>query len=109
MEGRALTQTANARERTTPERPQILFFFSKHDGMCRRIEGYLAQVLQRRRNHDTFVLHSVDVNDRPEIAERFRVAEVPTLLVVADRRVQARVTRPRGCRALEELLSPWLR
>jgi thioredoxin-like negative regulator of GroEL len=72
------------------------------------VEGYLAQVLQRRHNHGTFVLHPVDVNEQPELAERFRIEEVPTLLVIADRRVQARLKRPKGCRDIEVMLSPWL-
>jgi hypothetical protein len=33
---------------------------------------------------------------------------VPTLLVVADRRVQGRLEHPRGCRDIEAMLKPWL-
>jgi thioredoxin-like negative regulator of GroEL len=86
-----------------------VFFHSKLDGPSRRVEGYLAQVLQHRSNHGTFVLHSVDVDERPDLAERFRIADVPTLLVVADRRVQDRLVHPRGCRQIETMLTPWLR
>jgi thioredoxin-like negative regulator of GroEL len=84
-------------------------FHSKLDGLSRRVEGYLAQVLQRRMNHGTFVVLHVDVGERPDLAERFRIDEVPTLVVVADRRVQARLAHPRGCRDIETLLTPWLR
>jgi thioredoxin-like negative regulator of GroEL len=89
-------------------RPRLVFFESKLCGRCRRVEGFIAQVLQRRRNHGTFVLHQVDVDERPDLVERFHVEEVPTLLVVADRRVRGRVSHPRGCRDIEELLKPWL-
>ena len=34
--------------------------------------------------------------------------EVPTLLVVADRRVRSRLEHPRGCRDIEGMLKPWL-
>jgi hypothetical protein len=34
---------------------------------------------------------------------------VPTLLVVADKRVQDRLVRPRGCGQIETMLTPWLR
>ena len=45
-------------------RPMLLFFFEQTSGPCRRAEGYLAQVLQRRSNHDTFAIHFVgDEND----------------------------------------------
>jgi thioredoxin-like negative regulator of GroEL len=65
-------------------------------------------VLQRRKNHGTFIVRTVDVDERPDLASRFRVDEVPTLLVVADRRVQGRIKHPRGCRDIEAMLKPWL-
>ncbi len=36
--------------------PRLVFFHSTMSGHCRRVEGFLAQVLQRRRNHGTFAL-----------------------------------------------------
>jgi thioredoxin-like negative regulator of GroEL len=90
-------------------RPLLLFFESSQSGRCRRVEGFLAQVLQRRHNHETFKLVRVDVGERPELAERFRVERVPAVLVVQDKRVQLRLVAPRGCRELEEALRPWLR
>ena len=95
--------------RPAQSQPWLIFFHSKRDGRSRRAEGFIAQVLQRRKNHGTFVLHEVDVGERPDVAARFAVDEVPTLLVVADRRVQARLTQPRGCQEIEAMLSPWLR
>lgn len=89
--------------------PRLIFFYSPHSGRCRRAEGFLAQVLQRRHNHETFDLIRVSVEKRPDLAERFRIDTVPTMLVVADRRVQARLVSPSGCRALEGFLKPWLR
>jgi thioredoxin-like negative regulator of GroEL len=72
------------------------------------VEGFLAQVLQRRRNHGTFRLYRVDQEDRPDLIERFGVELVPTLVVVQDRRVRGRLERPRGCREIESFLAPWL-
>lgn len=68
----------------------------------------MAQVLQRRRNHDTFELVRVSVDDRPDLAERFGVDAVPMLCVVEDRRLRKRIPSPRGCRELERELAPWL-
>ena len=101
------TETAVARERVT--KPKLVFFTSSRSGQSRRVEGYLAQVLQRRRNHGTFRLHVVDGHEHPELALRFEVRELPTLVVVEDKTVKARLVRPRGCREIEQLLSPWLR
>lgn len=89
--------------------PKLLFFTSSVSGHCRRVEGFLAQVLQRRRNHGTFRLHVIDENERPELVERFKVTTLPTLVVVQGRTERARLERPRGCRDIEALLTPWLR
>ncbi|MBV8257716.1 MAG: thioredoxin family protein [Actinobacteria bacterium] len=91
------------------ERPKLVFFFSEQSGRCRRVEGFIAQVLQRRRNHETFDLVRVPVDRRPDLAERFRVDTVPTIVVVEGRRVKRRIVAPRGCRELEAELTPWLR
>ncbi len=88
--------------------PGLVFFHSSLSGHCRRVEGFLAQVLQRRRNHDTFKLYRVDERDRPDLLERFGVEAVPTLVVVEDKKVRARLDRPRGCREIERFLAPWL-
>ena len=89
-------------------KPGLIFFTSNTSGKCRRIEGYLAQVLQRRRNHGTFKLVPVAQEDRPDLLERFAVGSVPTLVVVEGNAVRARLERPRGCREIEGFLAPWL-
>lgn len=90
-------------------KPGLVFFHSGLSGNCRRVEGFLAQVLQRRRNHCTFQLYRVDQVERPDLAERFGVVELPTLVVVESKKVRARLEKPRGCREIESFLSPWLR
>jgi len=89
-------------------RPRLVLFHSKVCGRCRRVEGFIAQVLQRRQNHATFALVQVDVDERPDLVARFKIEDVPTLLVVADKRVRGRLPHPKGCREIEELLVPWL-
>ena len=86
----------------------LIFFTSQRNGRCRRAEGFLAQVLQRRRNHQSFRLIPIEVEQHPELVERFRVEEIPALVVVAGKRVPARLTRPRGCAEIAETLRPWL-
>ena len=89
-------------------KPGLVFFHSGLSGACRRAEGFLAQVLQRRRNHGTFKLYNVAHEERPDLFERFEVSTLPTLVVVEGNAVQARLERPRGCRDIERFLSPWL-
>jgi thioredoxin-like negative regulator of GroEL len=112
----ASAETSSTRRPTTgrqatearPSRPLLLFFHSRTSGSSRRVEGYLAQVLQRRRNHDAFLLHPIDADRHPDLVERFQVDQVPTLIVVADKRVQARLRVPRGCAEITRALERWL-
>jgi len=89
-------------------KPRLVFFHSALSGNCRRVEGFLAQVLQRRRNHDTFRLYNVAQEERPDLLERFEVSAIPTLVVVEGKAVRARLENPRGCREIERFLAPWL-
>jgi thioredoxin-like negative regulator of GroEL len=91
------------------EKPRLVFFHARNSGRSRRVEGYLSQVLQRRRNHESFQLLQVDVEQHADLAERFRIEDVPTIVVVEDKRVRGRLVSPRGCRDIEQLLAPWLR
>jgi thioredoxin-like negative regulator of GroEL len=89
-------------------KPRLVFFTSSVSGQCRRVDGFLAQVLQRRRNHGTFRLLVVDEDAHPDLVCRFGVVDLPTLIVVEGCEVRARLERPRGCRQIEEFLRPWL-
>jgi thioredoxin-like negative regulator of GroEL len=91
------------------QKPRLLFFYSPVEGASRRVDAFLAQVLQRRKNHETFQITRVDATKRTDLVERLRITSLPSLLVVDDRRVRARLERPRGCEDIQELLSPWLR
>ncbi len=90
-------------------RPRLVFFYSPLSGRCRRVEGFIAQVLQRRQNHETFELVRVPVDQRPDLAEKFGIEQVPTVCVVEGRRLRRTIVEPRGCRELERSLEPWLR
>ena len=76
---------------TVESQLRLVYFHSTLSGQCRRVEGFLAQVLQRRRNHETF-----------------KVQSVPTLVVVQGKSVAGRLEQPRGCREIEGFLAPWL-
>ena len=100
--------TATSAVQRTAVKPGLVFFHSSVSGGCRRVEGFLAQVLQRRRNHETFRLYRVAHEERPDLVERFGIDTLPTLVVVEGRTVRARLEKPRGCRDIEAFLQPWL-
>jgi thioredoxin-like negative regulator of GroEL len=98
-----------ARDESLAARPRLVLFYSRSSGACRRVEGFLAQVLQRRGNHDTFWIDRVEQAERSDLHERFGVHAVPTLVVVEGNRVRARLEAPRGATEIERFLTPWLR
>jgi len=97
-----------SQENREGSQPGLVFFSSGSDGRSRRVEGFLAQVLQRRANHGTFKLYSVDIDKHPELAERFKIQGVPVLVVIEDKREQGRLEKPRGSRDIETFLARWL-
>ncbi|HEY8028741.1 MAG TPA: thioredoxin family protein [Gaiellaceae bacterium] len=108
MSARAKPQPASD-DGAPDTRPKLLFFYTESSGRSRRVEGYLAQVLQRRRNHDTFQIHRIDVETHADLAQRCGVDNHPALVIVENNRVGARIEQPRGCKEIEKALAAWLR
>ena len=85
-------------------RALLVFFTSPRSGPARRMESLLAHIARKERA--TLEVKRVDVDARPDIAERFRVSEVPALALVRGKRVVARLegrsTAPRIEKLLEE-------
>jgi thioredoxin-like negative regulator of GroEL len=90
-------------------RPILIFFTSTTSGPSRRMEAFLDQVLQGRRNHHTFRRQQVDVDERADLAERFAVTEVPTIVIVDNGRIVRRIVGRVGVKRLREALDDWLR
>ena len=65
-------------------------------------------MLQRRANHGTFKLYTVDIDEHPQLAAHFKVATAPVLVVIEDKRVLATLDEPKHANQIERFLSPWL-
>ena len=100
--------TALMRHETEPQPVKLVYFYLPTSGRSRRTDAWLAQVLQRRHNHDTFEVLRVNAARHPDLLAKFQVATTPTLLVIDGNRVRARLSEPTGCRDIAVLLSPWL-
>ena len=50
----------------------------------------------------------VSADERRDLAERFRIDRVPTLLVADRRVVRGKLVEPRGCEEIQTFLAPWL-
>ena len=66
------------------DRPLLVFFWSERSGPARRMESLLAHL--ERKERDRLRVRRVDVDASPELAERFNVSVVPTLVLVKDKR-----------------------
>jgi thioredoxin-like negative regulator of GroEL len=71
------------------ERPLLVFFTSRRSGPARRMESLLAHIARKER--DSLRVKKVDVDERPDIAARFQISEVPSLALVKGKRVVARL------------------
>jgi thioredoxin-like negative regulator of GroEL len=71
------------------DRPMLVFFWSERSGPARRMESLLAHF--ERKERDRLRVRRVDVDAMPELAERFNVQVVPTLVLVKDKRAVSRL------------------
>jgi thioredoxin-like negative regulator of GroEL len=94
---------------TRSDKPGLVYFHSSRSGKCRRIEGYIAQVLQHRRNHETFKYYAVAEEERPDLLEKFGIELTPTIVVLERQSIAARLESPGGSKEIERFLRPWLK
>ncbi len=94
---------------TRSDKPGLVYFHSSRSGKCRRIEGYIAQVLQHRRNHETFKYYAVAEEERPDLLEKFGIELTPTIVVLERQSIAARLESPGGSKEIERFLQPWLK
>jgi thioredoxin 1 len=91
---------------TEVERPLLVFFWSERSGPARRMESLLAQL--ERKERQRLRVRRVDVDANPELAERFKVEVVPTLVLVKDRKAVSRLDGRTSAPRIEAMLEPHL-
>ncbi|MEO5574783.1 MAG: thioredoxin family protein [Gaiellaceae bacterium] len=90
----------------TDDRPLLVFFWSERSGPARRMESLLAHL--ERKERDRLRVRRVDVDASPELAERFQVDVVPTLVLVKDKRAVSRLAGRTSAPMIEAMLEPHL-
>ena len=88
------------------ERPLLVFFCSARSGPARRMESLLAHLARKERSRLRVL--RVDVDEKPELAQRFRVDKVPTLVLVKDKKVVGRIDGRATAPRIEGLVEPYL-
>jgi thioredoxin 1 len=85
----------------------LVFFTSQKSGPARRMESLLAHIA--RRDRDTLAVKRVDVDERPDLAARFRITEVPALALVKGKRVVATIEGRATAPKIESMLAVHMR
>ena len=83
-------------------RPLLVFFSHARSGPARRMESLLAHIARKERTR--LRVARIDVDDRPDLAQRFRVDEVPALVLVKEKRAVARIDGRTSAPRIEQML-----
>lgn len=87
-------------------RPLLVFFGAAHSGPARRMESLMAHLARKER--ERLRVTTIDVDERPELAQRFHVDTVPTLALVKGKRVVERLEGRASAPKIERMLAPHL-
>ena len=88
------------------QRPLLVFFGATHSGPARRMESLVAHLARKERAR--LRVQEVDIDEQPELAKRFGVTTVPTLVLVKDKRVVGRLEGRVSAPQIEQMLEPHL-
>jgi thioredoxin-like negative regulator of GroEL len=87
-------------------RPQLVFFTSPRSGPARRMESLVAHLARKERGRLRVI--QVDVDGAPAVAEKLGVKDVPTLVLVVERKAVARLTGRVSAPKIEAMLDQHL-
>ena len=66
------------------EKPVLLDFFASWCGPCRMVGPILDEIAEER---EDIKVCKVDIDEQPELASRYRIMSVPTIMVLKDGQV----------------------
>lgn len=85
------------------DKPLLVFFTSERSGPARRMESLLAHLARKERTRVRVM--RVDIEAQPELAKKFRVVDVPTLVLVNGKRVVDRLDGRASAPKIEDMLA----
>lgn len=83
--------------------PHLLFFTSLRSGPGRRMESLLAQL--ERRERERLRVSRVDAEQAPKLSKCLGISEVPTLVLLVDRKPVDRIDGRASAPQIEKLLA----
>ena len=84
------------------DKPLLVFFSSQRSGPARRMESLLAHLARKERTRVRIM--RVDVDTQPDLAEKFKVTDVPTLVLVQRKRAVDRIEGRASAPRIESML-----
>ena len=81
------------------EKPVLLDFFASWCGPCRMVGPILDEIAEER---EDIKVCKVDIDEQPELASRFRIMSVPTLMILKDGNI---VDQSVGARPKHQILA----
>jgi thioredoxin-like negative regulator of GroEL len=85
------------------DKPLLVFFTSERSGPARRMESLLAHLARKERTRIRVM--RVDVEAQPELAAKFRVNAMPTLVMVKGKRAVDRIEGRASAPVIEAMLA----
>ena len=85
------------------DKPLLVFFTSERSGPARRMESLLAHLARRERTRVRVM--RVDVEAQPDLAAKFRIQQVPTLVLVKRKRAVDRIAGRASAPSIESMLA----
>ena len=90
----ALTQDTFDEEIAASEVPVVVDFWAEWCGPCRMVAPVLAQIAAE--NEGKLAIRKLNVDDAPEIARRYEIMSIPTMLVFKDGVLKKRLIGAKG-------------
>ena len=81
------------------DKPVLLDFFASWCGPCKMVGPILDEIAKER---EDIKVCKVDIDEQPELASRYRIMSIPTLMVVKNGQV---VNQAVGARPKSQILS----
>ena len=98
----ATTEATFASEVLASEKPVIVDFWADWCGPCRLVEPILEEIAEERAEEVRLV--KVNVDEEPELAERYGVISIPAIVLFRDGEPAAAAIGARPKRSLERAL-----
>jgi thioredoxin-like negative regulator of GroEL len=86
--------------------PLLIFFTTQKSGPARRMESLLAHLARKERAR--LRVSRVDVDASPELSRKLAVEQVPTLVLVKNKRPVARLEGRVSAPQIERMIEPYL-